>query len=80
MVRDPAQSPVSLLLDDWHSLDSIEQKVAAFRLANVRVNKKRVGFGVDVFHHDLEAIEATCLSGLDFGTEPLDQILVDNTI
>ena len=35
---------------------------------------------MDVLHHDLEAVEASCLGDLDFTAEPLDKIFVDNAI
>ena len=35
---------------------------------------------MDVFHHDLEAIEATCLGGLDFVGETLNEVFVDNAV
>jgi len=35
---------------------------------------------VDVFHHDLEAVEAACLSSLDFVGETLNEVFVNNTV
>jgi hypothetical protein len=35
---------------------------------------------VDVLHHDLETVEATSLGNLDFTTEALDKVLVDNSV
>jgi len=32
------------------------------------------------FHHDLEAVEATRLSGLDLVGETFDKVLVDNAV
>ena len=31
-------------------------------------------------HHDLEAVETASLSGLDLVGEPLDEVLVDDTV
>ena len=35
---------------------------------------------MDVFHHDLEAVEATRLSSLDLVGETLNKVLVDNAV
>ena len=35
---------------------------------------------MDVLHHDLKAVEASCLGDLDFTAETLDKIFVDNAI
>ena len=37
-------------------------------------------FGMDILHHNLETIEASCFSSLDFIGESLDKVLVDNSI
>ena len=49
-------------------------------LLDVGVDEKRVRLGVDIFHHDLETIEAASFWDLDFAREALDQVLVDDTI
>jgi hypothetical protein len=35
---------------------------------------------MDVLHHDLEAVEASCLWNLYFARESLDKVLVDNAV
>ena len=35
---------------------------------------------MNVFHHDLEAVEATGLGGLDFVGETLNEVFVDNAV
>ena len=35
---------------------------------------------MNVLHHDLEAVKATCLGHLDFRAKSLDEVLVDNAI
>ena len=35
---------------------------------------------MDVLHHDLEAVEASCFRDLNFTTEALDEVLVDDTV
>jgi hypothetical protein len=61
-------------------VDSIEQVGALLRLLDVGINEQRVGLGVDVLHHDLEAVEAAGLGDLDLSTETLNQVLIDNAI
>jgi hypothetical protein len=58
----------------------VEQVGALFLLLDVGVNEKRVGFGVDIFHHNLETVEAASLGDLNFSAEALQKILIDNTI
>jgi hypothetical protein len=96
LVRDPSQGPVGLPLDAgdcselerWLSeskgcltvVNGVEQVVALLGLANVCVDEQRVCLGVDVLHHDLEAVEAACLRDLYLAREALDEVLVDNAI
>jgi hypothetical protein len=49
-------------------------------LLDVGVNEERVCLGVDVLHHDLETVEASCLRDLNLSAESLKKVLVDNTI
>jgi len=49
-------------------------------LLDICVDEKRVCFGVDVLHHDLESVEASSLWYLDLVGESLEQVLVDNSI
>jgi hypothetical protein len=39
-----------------------------------------VSLGVDVFHHDLEVVEATSIGNLDLLRETLYKVLVDNSV
>jgi len=61
-------------------VNGIEQICALLRLADVCVDEKGVCLGVNILHHDLEAIEASCLRYLHLAAETLDQVFVDNTI
>lgn len=61
-------------------INGVEEVAALLWLANVRVDEQRVCFGVDVLHHNLEAIKAPCLRYLYFSAEALDKVLVNNTI
>ena len=59
---------------------ALNRYVPLFRLTNVCVDEQRVHLGVDVLHHDLEAVEAASFRYLDFRAEALDEVLVDNAI
>ena len=48
LVRDPAQSPVSLLLDARDRVDGIEEVLALLRVFDVGVDEQRVCLRVDV--------------------------------
>lgn len=61
-------------------VNSIEEVGALLGLLDVGVNEQRVGLGVDVLHHDLEAVEAAGLRDLDLSRETLKEVLVDDTI
>ena len=61
-------------------VNGVEKVCALLGLADVGVDEERVCLGVDVLHHDLEAVEASCLGDLDLAREALDKVLVDNAI
>ena len=61
-------------------INGIEEMGTLGRLLDVRVDEQRVSLGVDVLHHDLEAVEAASLRNLDFAAEPLDKVLVDDAV
>jgi hypothetical protein len=93
---DPSNSPVGLLLDTGNysmseneivymtceptSLNSIKKICALSLLLDVCVDQKGICLRVDVLHHDLETVEATSLGNLDFTTEALDKVLIDNSV
>lgn len=49
-------------------------------IANIGVDQEGVHFGVDVFDHDLEAVETASLGDLNFPAESHNKVLVDNAI
>ena len=61
-------------------LDGVEEVGALSVLFDISINQERVGFGVNVFHHDLEAIETSCFGNLYFIAEPFEKIFIDNAI
>lgn len=79
-VLNPFDGPVGLLLDARNGLDRVEEVCALLRIFDVGIDEEGVGLGVDVLHHDLETVEAASLWGLDFIGEPLDKVLVDNSV
>lgn len=61
-------------------VNGVEEIGALLRLADVSVDQEGVCLGVDVLHHDLEAIEASRLGYLHLAAESLDQVLVDDAV
>lgn len=61
-------------------VNCVEKIGALLLLFDVGVNEKRVCLRVDVFHHDLKAIEASRLRYLDLSAETFHQVLIDNAI
>lgn len=80
LVLDPLDGPVGLLANARNGLNGVEEVAALAVLLDVGVDEQGVGLGVDVLHHDLEAVEASSLGDLDLAAEALDQVLVDNAI
>lgn len=79
-VLDPLDGPIGLLANARNGLNGIEEVAALAVLLDIGVDEQGVGLGVDVLHHDLEAVEASSLGDLDLAAEALDQVLVDNAI
>ena len=49
-------------------------------LLDVSVDEQGISLGMDVLHHDLEAIKAAGFWDLNLTTEPLNEILVNDAI
>ena len=47
---------------------------------DVGVDQQRIGLCVNVFHHDLESVEASGFWPANFSVEIFNQVLVDNTV
>ena len=60
--------------------DGIEEVSALGGFFNVGINQERVSFRMDVFHHDLKAIETPGFRDLYFITESLEKILIDDSV
>ena len=80
VVGNVPKSPVGLLLDTGNSVDGAKEIVTTSGVLDVCVDEERVGFRVNVLHHDLEAVEATCLCSLYFVGETLNKVFVDNAV
>jgi hypothetical protein len=68
------------VLEELTVVDGIEQVLALPWLADVCIDEQGVCLRVDVLHHDLEAVEASCLGYLHLAGESLDKVLVDNAV
>ena len=77
IVGDVTKSPVDLL-DAGDGVDGTEEIITTSGILNVCVDEERVRLRVDVFHHDLETVEATSLGGLNFVREAFDEVLVND--
>jgi hypothetical protein len=73
-------SPVGLVFDTGDSLNGIKNVLVFSQLLDICVDEERVHFRMDVLHHDLEAIEASSLCGLDLVRESFNEVLIDNSI
>jgi len=80
VIVDPLQGPVSFLLNNGDGLDGVEQVLLLGGVLNVCVDQKRIGLRVDVLHCDLESVERSGLSDLDFVAELDAEIFVDDAI
>lgn len=77
---NPLESPICLLLYRRNILDGIEQEVFLGSVRNVCVDNQRIGLRMNILHHHLEAIEASCLWDLDLCHEPLGKVFKYNSI
>ncbi len=80
LVRDPAECPVGLLLDARNGVDGIKEVLTLLGVLDIGIDEERVCLGVDVLHHDLEAVEAAGLGSLDLVGETLDEVFVDDAV
>ena len=80
LARQPAHGPFTLALDRGNGFKRFEQVILLWLVLDVGVNKERIGFCVNVFHHNLEPIEGTGFWPADFIGEVDAQVLIDNAI
>jgi hypothetical protein len=77
LVRDPTEGQVDLALNARNCFDGVEEVILGGVL-DASIDEKRVSFGVDILHHDLEIVEAAVLGYLDFGCFIRQQSEVEN--
>ena len=68
------------MLDRRDCLHRIEENVSLRTVADVRIEEEGVDLGVNIFHHDLEAVKTSSFCDLHVGSKMFHKILVDNTI
>lgn len=76
----PFHRPLRFLFDDVNVLYGIEEVFFFVLILDVGINEEGVGFWVDVFHGDLEAVKASSLGDLDFWAELLCKVFHDYSI
>ena len=58
----------------------MESGVSLRGILNISGDEKGVKLGVNIFHHDLEAVETAGFGYLDFGREVLYKIFIDDGV
>ena len=58
----------------------MESGVSLRGILNISGDEKGVKLGVNIFHHDLEAVETAGLGSLDLIGKTLNEVLVDNAV
>ncbi len=66
--------------DDINVLDGIEKVKFLILVLDVSIDEEGVCFGMDVFHGDLEAVEAASFRDLDFGAELFGEVFHNDTV
>ena len=77
---DPLDGPVGLALDAGDGFDGVEEAGLFLGVLDVGVEEEGVGFGVDVFDGDLEAVEAAGFGDLDVVHEAASEVLEDDAV
>jgi len=67
-------------VDDGDVLDGLEKEVLFVGILDVGVDQEGVGFSMDVFHSDLETVEASGFGDLDFSAELFSEVFKNNTV
>jgi hypothetical protein len=79
-VVNPLKGPICFFLDAVQGFDGIEKLVLLCLVLDVGVDQQRVGLAVDVFHHDLEAVEKLGFCVLHFRYKVLGEVLIHNPV
>jgi hypothetical protein len=71
---------LSFFFNNINILYSIEQISLLILVLDVSINEEGVGFGMNVFHGHLKAIEASSFWDLHLGAELLCEVLHDDSV
>ena len=80
LFRHPPQSPISLAFDTGNGFDGTEKVVSLRGVLDECINEERVGFRVNIFHHNLEAVKAASLGSLYLIREMFHEILIYDSV
>src|SRR5579863_9430549 len=58
-VLNPTECPFCFFLNCRNGFNGMKKPVFFPGIFNITVNQQRVGFSMNIFHHDLESIKAT---------------------
>jgi len=72
--------PIRFFLNGGHRLDSVEEAVFFLGILDIGIDEQGIGLGMDILHHDLEAIEAAGFGELHFAHEIHGEVLVDDAV
>ena len=76
----PRESPVRLVHHGGVGFHGVKELLLLLGLLDVGVDQQRVHLRVDVFHHELEAVEAARLGDLHLVNEVGGEVLVDDSV
>ena len=79
-VLNPLEGPVCFLLHAIEGFDCVEELILFCFVLAVGVDQQRVGFALEVLHHDVEAIEELGFGVLNLSNEVLGKVFVHDAI
>ena len=79
-VVNPVEGPFCFFLDAIHCVNGVEKLAFFIVVFDVGINEKRVRFRMDVFHHDLKAVEKLGFCVLYFRKEILGEIFIHDAV
>lgn len=77
---NPSQGPVSLPFDAIQVFDGVQQVVLFSWIFDVSVNEQRIGFGMDVLHHDLKTIKKLGFGVLNHPYHIFSEVFIDDPV
>ncbi len=76
----PFEGPLRFALDAWHCFNCSEQVGFCRWILGVRVDEEQVGFAVDIFDSNLEAIKTSGFRQCDLCGKVATEVFVDNAV